>query len=67
MSTTDHGVDEPSAQALLARHKILEEELDAYKGDIQSINTQAENLIKAGISNILVIIFQFKLNNLKIY
>lgn len=67
MSTTDHGVDEPSAQALLARHKILEEELDAYKGDIQSINTQAENLIKAGISNILVIIFQFKLNNLIIY
>jgi len=56
LSTIDHGVDEPSAQALLARHKILEEELDAYQGDIQSLNTQAENLIKAGISNILVII-----------
>uniref|UniRef100_A0A2H8TMG3 Spectrin beta chain, brain 4 n=1 Tax=Melanaphis sacchari TaxID=742174 RepID=A0A2H8TMG3_9HEMI len=54
LSTTDHGVDEPSAQALLARHKILEEELDAYQGDIQSLNTQAENLVKAGISNILL-------------
>jgi spectrin beta len=40
---------------LLARHKILEEELDAYKGDIQSLNVQVENLVKAGISNILVI------------
>jgi len=39
----------------LARQKILEEELDAYQGDIQSLNTQAENLVKAGISNILVI------------
>lgn len=55
MNTTDHGVDEPSAQALLARHKILEEELDAYQGDIQSLNAQADNLVKAGISNILVI------------
>lgn len=42
---------------MLARHKILEEELDAYQGDIQSLNTQAENLVKAGISNILVIQF----------
>jgi len=40
----------------LARHKILEEELDAYQGDIQSLNTQADNLVKAGISNILVIL-----------
>ncbi|XP_050536729.1 spectrin beta chain, non-erythrocytic 5 isoform X2 [Daktulosphaira vitifoliae] len=54
LSSTDHGVDEPSAQALLARNKILEEELDAYQGDIQSLNTQGENLIKAGISNILL-------------
>ncbi|XP_050430131.1 spectrin beta chain, non-erythrocytic 5 isoform X2 [Adelges cooleyi] len=54
LGTTDYGIDEPSAQALLARHKILEEELDAYQGDIQSLNIQCENLVKAGISNILL-------------
>lgn len=59
LGSTDHGVDEPSAQALLARHKILEEELDAYQGDVQSLNTQGENLIKAGISDILVIYEQY--------
>lgn len=50
--TNDYGVDEPSAQALLQRHKDLEGEINAYTGDIQSLNTQADKLIRAGISTI---------------
>ncbi|KAF6212345.1 hypothetical protein GE061_012867 [Apolygus lucorum] len=52
VGTNDYGVDEPSAQALLQRHKDLEGEVNAYTGDIQSLNTQADELIKAGISTL---------------
>ncbi|XP_015599750.1 spectrin beta chain, non-erythrocytic 1 isoform X3 [Cephus cinctus] len=52
VASEDYGVDEPSAQALLQRHKDLQGELNAYKGDVQSLNTQAEKLIKAGISTL---------------
>ncbi|XP_034944641.1 LOW QUALITY PROTEIN: spectrin beta chain, non-erythrocytic 5 [Chelonus insularis] len=52
VASVDFGVDEPSAQALLQRHKDLEGELNAYKGDVQSLNIQAEKLIKAGISTL---------------
>ncbi|XP_066903176.1 spectrin beta chain, erythrocytic isoform X2 [Halyomorpha halys] len=52
VGTNDYGVDEPSAQALLQRHKDLEGEINAYAGDIQSLNTQAEKLIQAGISTL---------------
>ncbi|XP_073969406.1 spectrin beta chain, non-erythrocytic 5 kst isoform X2 [Rhodnius prolixus] len=52
VGTNDYGVDEPSAQALLQRHRDLEGEINAYTGDIQSLNSQAEKLIKAGISTI---------------
>ncbi|XP_066999614.1 spectrin beta chain, non-erythrocytic 5 isoform X3 [Anabrus simplex] len=52
VASTDYGEDEPSAQALLQRHRDLQGELHAYKGDIQSLNTQAEKLIKAGISTL---------------
>lgn len=48
----DYGVDEPSAQALLQRHKDLEGELNAYKGDVQSLNLQADKLVQAGISTL---------------
>ncbi|XP_043484059.1 spectrin alpha chain [Leptopilina heterotoma] len=48
----DFGVDEPSSQALLQRHKDLQGELNAYKGDVQSLQVQAEKLIKAGISTL---------------
>ncbi|KAK9716990.1 Variant SH3 domain [Popillia japonica] len=50
--STDYGSDEPSGQALLQRHKDLQGELNAYKGDIQSLNNQAEKLIASGISNL---------------
>ncbi|KAL1131759.1 hypothetical protein AAG570_011372 [Ranatra chinensis] len=50
--SNDYGEDEPSAQALLQRHKDLEGEINAYKGDIQSLNSQAEKLIQAGISTL---------------
>ncbi|BET01245.1 Spectrin [Nesidiocoris tenuis] len=50
--TNDYGVDEPSAQALLSRHKDLEGEINAYTGDIQSLNGQADKLVKAGISTL---------------
>ncbi|XP_048512555.1 spectrin beta chain, non-erythrocytic 1 isoform X2 [Athalia rosae] len=52
VASQDYGVDEPSAQALLQRHKDLQGELNAYKGDVQSLNTQADKLIKAGISTL---------------
>ncbi|KAK0173670.1 hypothetical protein PV328_006832 [Microctonus aethiopoides] len=52
VASEDYGVDEPSAQALLQRHKDLEGELNAYKGDVQSLNAQAEKLIIAGISTL---------------
>lgn len=35
VNSMDYGVDEPSAQALLQRHKDLEGEINAYSGDIQ--------------------------------
>ena len=50
VASEDYGVDEPSAQALLQRHKDLEGELNAYRGDLQSLNTQAERLRAAGVS-----------------
>ncbi|XP_012530663.2 spectrin alpha chain isoform X3 [Monomorium pharaonis] len=52
VASEDYGVDEPSAQALLQRHKDLEGELNAYKGDVHSLNAQAEKLIKSGISTL---------------
>ncbi|XP_044756004.1 spectrin alpha chain isoform X2 [Coccinella septempunctata] len=50
--SSDYGSDEPSAQALLSRHKDLEGEINAYSGDVQSLNTQAERLIASGISHL---------------
>ncbi|XP_046688428.1 LOW QUALITY PROTEIN: spectrin beta chain-like [Homalodisca vitripennis] len=52
LTSSDYGEDEPSAQSLLQRHRDLQGELRAYSGDIQSLNTQAETLIKAGISTL---------------
>ncbi|XP_026666604.1 spectrin beta chain, non-erythrocytic 5 isoform X2 [Ceratina calcarata] len=52
VASEDYGVDEPSAQALLQRHKDLEGELNAYKGDVQSLNMQADKLVKSGISTL---------------
>ncbi|XP_055694009.1 spectrin alpha chain, non-erythrocytic 1 isoform X2 [Lutzomyia longipalpis] len=52
MASTDYGVDEPSAQALLQRHRDLQGELNAYSGDVLNLRQQAENLIKAGINNL---------------
>lgn len=54
VASEDYGVDEPSAQALLQRHKDLEGELNAYRGDLQSLNAQAERLQRAGISALQV-------------
>lgn len=52
VASNDYGLDEPSAQALLQRHRDLQGELNAYSGDIQSLNSQADKLIKAGISTL---------------
>nr|XP_022910961.1 spectrin beta chain, non-erythrocytic 5 isoform X3 [Onthophagus taurus] len=52
LTSTDYGSDEPSAQALQQRLRDLQGELNAYKGDIQSLNNQAEQLISAGISHL---------------
>ncbi|KAK6631754.1 hypothetical protein RUM43_013818 [Polyplax serrata] len=52
VASTDYGLDEPSAQALLARHKDLRGEIQAYKGDITSLNTHAQKIIKSGVANL---------------
>ena len=57
VTSTDYGEDEPSAQALLQRHRDLQGELNAYSGDIQSLNSQAEKLVKAGISTLEVLLY----------
>jgi spectrin beta len=54
VTSADYGEDEPSAQALLQRHRDLEGELNAYSGDIASLNSQAEKLVQAGISTLEV-------------
>jgi spectrin beta len=48
-ASADCGEDEPSAEALLQRHCDLQGELDAYSGDIASLNIQAEKIVQAGI------------------
>ena len=54
VASADYGEDEPSAQALLQRHRDLEGELNAFSGDIASLNSQAEKLMQAGISTLEV-------------
>lgn len=54
-ASTDYGEDETSAQALLQRHRDLQGELNAYSGDIASLNSQAEKLLQAGISTLEVL------------
>lgn len=52
LASRDYGSDEPSAQALLQRNKDLMGELKAYGGDVDGLNSQAERLKAAGISNL---------------
>lgn len=54
VASADYGEDEPSAQSLLQRHRDLQGELNAYSGDIASLNSQAEKLVQAGISTLEV-------------
>jgi spectrin beta len=59
VESRDLGQDEPSAQALLQRHKDLEGELSAYQGDVDTLNAQADALLSAGISKLEVTVFFF--------
>ncbi|KAL0275436.1 UNVERIFIED_CONTAM: hypothetical protein PYX00_003283 [Menopon gallinae] len=52
VASTDYGVDEPSAQALLARHKDLRGEIKAYKGDIDGLNAHAQKLKESGVASL---------------
>ena len=54
VASADYGEDGPSAQALLQRHRDLQGELNAYSGDIASLNSQAEKLLQAGITTLEV-------------
>ena len=54
VASADYGEDEPSSQALLQHHRDLQGELNAYSGDIASLNSQAEKLVQAGISTLEV-------------
>lgn len=55
VTSQDFGNDEPSAQALLQRHRDLQGEINAYNGDIQSLQGQARKLIQAGITTLEVL------------
>ena len=50
VESADFGEDEPSGLALLQRHARLEEEVQAYKGDIAALQQQGEKLQSAGIT-----------------
>lgn len=50
--STDYGEDRPSAQALLARHRDLEGQIQAYDDDIQGLNAQADRLIASGVTSL---------------
>jgi len=63
VASPDYGEDEPSAQALLQRHRDLQGELNAYNGDVQSLNAQADRLIKSGISTLPVRTFPLLLHH----
>ncbi|XP_065345561.1 spectrin beta chain, non-erythrocytic 1 isoform X4 [Cloeon dipterum] len=52
VESRDLGQDEPSAQALLQRHKDLEGELSSYQGDVDTLNAQADALLSAGITKL---------------
>ncbi|XP_028142929.1 spectrin beta chain, non-erythrocytic 1 isoform X1 [Diabrotica virgifera virgifera] len=52
VTSDDYGTDELSAKALLQRHKVLDEEINAYHGDIYSLNGQADRLVASGISTL---------------
>jgi len=54
VASADYGEDELSAQALLQCHHHLQGELNAYSGDIASLNSQVEKLVQAGISTLEV-------------
>jgi spectrin beta len=54
VESKDLGQDEPSAQALLQRHKDLEGEMSAYQGDVDTLNAQAGALVSAGITKLEV-------------
>lgn len=48
MRSVDCGEDGPSAQALLARHRDLRGQIQAYEGDMNTLNAQADSLIASG-------------------
>ena len=52
--STDYGEDEPSGQALLARHRDLEGQIRAYEGDVQSLNAQPDRLVASGVTSLLL-------------
>lgn len=52
VKSVDYGEDRPSAQALLSRHRDLEGQIQAYDGDIQSLNTQADRLVSSGVTSL---------------
>nr|WIM01459.1 non-erythrocytic spectrin beta chain [Limnephilus lunatus] len=47
--SSDLGSDEPSAQALLSRHRALSGELQSYRTELATLNAQADRLLKQGI------------------
>lgn len=54
VESNDYGEDEPSGLALLQRHARLEEEVQAYKGDIAALHQQGLKLKAAGITTLSV-------------
>ena len=52
MRSADYGEDEPSAQALLARHRDLQGQIRAYEGDVQSLTAAADRLLANGMTSL---------------
>ena len=50
--SNDCGEDGPSAQALLARHRDLRGQIQAYEGDMKTLNSQADSLISSGVTSL---------------
>lgn len=51
----DCGSDEQSATSLLKRHSGLENEVTAYKHDIDRLNGQCERMINSGVENLFLL------------
>lgn len=66
VASDDCGVDAPGAAALLARQKIVHDELRAYREELETLRASADRLQTAGIHT-LQVIYLLSHYNIQIY